>query len=60
MEFKDIAEKLVQLGFSGYEARAYISLLKNNPITGYELAKHSGIPPSKIYEVIGKLLERSV
>lgn len=60
MEFKDIAEKLVQLGFSGYEARAYISLLKNNPITGYELAKHSGIPPSKIYEVIGKLLERSI
>lgn len=60
MEFKDITEKLTQLGFSGYEARAYISLLKNNPVTGYELAKHSGIPPSKIYEVIGKLLDRSI
>ncbi len=60
MEFKDLVEKLIWLGFSSYEARAYISLLKHNPVTGYELAKNSGIPPSKIYEVIGKLLERSV
>jgi sugar-specific transcriptional regulator TrmB len=60
MELKEIVEKLVQLGFSSYEARAYITLLKNNPVTGYELAKRSGIPPSKIYEVIGKLLERSI
>lgn len=60
MEFKELVEKLVQLGFSSYEARAYISLLKHHPVTGYELAKSSGIPPSKIYEVIAKLLSRSI
>lgn len=60
MEFKDLVEKLVRLGFSGYEAKAYISLLKRNPTTGYELAKSSGIPPSKVYEVISKLLARSI
>ena len=60
MEFKDLVEKLVRLGFSGYEAKAYISLLKRNPTTGYELAKSSGIPPSKVYDVISKLLARSI
>ena len=60
MEFKELVEKLITLGFSSYEARAYISLLKHHPVTGYELAKSSGIPPSKIYEVISKLLTRSI
>ncbi len=60
MEFKDLVEKLAKLGFSKYEAKAYITLLKHNPSTGYELAKHSGIPPSKIYEVISRLLARSI
>lgn len=60
MEFKDLVEKMTSLGFSNYEARAYISLCKRHPSTGYELAKSSGIPPSKIYEVLGKLLERSM
>jgi sugar-specific transcriptional regulator TrmB len=60
MEFKELVDKLAQLGFSSYEARAYITLLKHHPVTGYELAKSSGIPPSKIYEVIAKLLSRSI
>ncbi len=60
MEFKDLIEKLVRLGFSSYEAKAYITLLKHHPVTGYNLSKKSGIPPSKIYEVISKLLSRSI
>ena len=50
--------KLTQLGFSEYEARAYTALLKENPLTAYEIAKSSGIPTSKIYEVIKKLENR--
>jgi HTH-type transcriptional regulator, sugar sensing transcriptional regulator len=53
-------ERLGTLGFSGYEARAYVALLKNHPATGYELAKHSGIPPSKIYPILKKLKDRSM
>jgi sugar-specific transcriptional regulator TrmB len=49
---------LSQLGFSDYEARAYIALLKEHPLTAYEIAKSSGIPTSKIYEVIRKLENR--
>ena len=31
--------KLKQVGFSEYEAKAYIALLKENPLTAYEIAK---------------------
>jgi sugar-specific transcriptional regulator TrmB len=55
-----LIERLCQFGFSGYEARAYVTLLKCNPVTGYEMAKNSGIPPSKIYEIINKLMVRSM
>jgi DNA-binding MarR family transcriptional regulator len=53
-----IIEQLQQLGFSQYEAQAYIALLQNNPLNGYELAKLSGIPRPNIYAVLGKLEER--
>ena len=49
---------LVQIGFSEYEAKAYVALLRKNPVTGYELAKVSGVPRSMIYEVLGKLSAR--
>jgi sugar-specific transcriptional regulator TrmB len=50
--------KLVKIGFSEYEAKAYIALLRKSPVTGYELAKVSGVPRSMIYEVMGKLTGR--
>lgn len=53
-----IFKELQKLGFSPYECKAYIGLLKNNPITGYEISKRSGVPRSMIYEVIGKLVEK--
>jgi HTH-type transcriptional regulator, sugar sensing transcriptional regulator len=50
--------QMLKLGFSEYEAKAYIALLGKNPISGYELAKQSGVPRSMIYEVAGKLTAR--
>ncbi len=47
--------RLTALGFSNYEARAYTALLKDNPLSAYEIAKLSGIPSSKIYEVVRRL-----
>ena len=55
---QDPVEKLVEIGFSEYEAKAYVALLQENPITGYQLAKLSGVPRSMIYEVLGKLTTR--
>lgn len=50
--------KLTQLGLSEYEAKAYIALLKESPSSAYEIAKNSGIPTSKVYEVIKRLESR--
>jgi DNA-binding MarR family transcriptional regulator len=54
----DATDLLQQLGFSEYEARAYLALLQRNPLNGYELAKLSGLPRANIYTVLQKLEER--
>lgn len=53
-----IVDQLQQIGFSQYEAQAYIALLGESPLNGYELAKVSGIPRPNIYAVLQKLEER--
>lgn len=55
---EDIFKELQKLGFSQYECKAYVALLKISPITGYEISKRSGVPRSMIYEVLGKLLDK--
>ena len=57
---KNILYHLQHLNFSQYESMAYLALLKHSEVTGYELAKNSGIPDSKIYAVLNKLLEKNV
>ncbi|OEH92036.1 TrmB family transcriptional regulator [Bacillus solimangrovi] len=57
MEEKVMLE-LQKHGFSKYECKAYIGLLKAPAITGYELSKRSSVPRSMIYEVLGKLLDK--
>ncbi len=54
----DLVERLQELGFSAYEAKAYLALLRKNPSTGYELSRISGIPSAKIYETIDRLQSR--
>jgi len=55
MDNEKIESIMISLGFSLYEARAYTALVGHHPITGYELARISGIPRSKIYECIERL-----
>ncbi|MFJ9500140.1 TrmB family transcriptional regulator [Brevibacillus centrosporus] len=55
---EEIYKELQRLGFSQYECKAYIGLLKHHPITGYEISKRTGVPRSMIYEVVGKLVEK--
>lgn len=50
--------ELMEIGFSEYEARAYLALLPEYPATAYEVAKRAGLPTSKIYQVLAKLAER--
>lgn len=54
----DIIGHLTQLGFTDYEARAYTALVRRSPLTGYELAKVSGVPRPNIYAVIERLQQK--
>lgn len=54
----DLAEQLAAVGFTEYEARVYIALLRSSPATGYQIAKDSGVPRSMIYEVLDRLTAR--
>ena len=53
-----IIECLADLGFSEREAKAYVALLGRRHATATELQKISGIPQSKIYEIIGSLVRQ--
>src|SRR6476646_9908420 len=55
---QDTVRILQRLGFGEYEARTYIGLLRGGPMTGYELAKISGVPRANVYDVLPKLEER--
>lgn len=46
------------LGFSEYEARVYLGLARHGPLTGYELAKRTGVPRANVYAVLQRLEER--
>jgi hypothetical protein len=48
----DAVDKLMELGLAEYEAKAYLALLRESPITGHKLAELSGVPRSAIYEAL--------
>lgn len=58
MVVNNIHSKLMEVGFSENEAKVYIALLTENPLTAYETAKRAGVPTSKVYEVVARLSER--
>ncbi|MBA1335009.1 MAG: hypothetical protein HPY66_0631 [Firmicutes bacterium] len=61
MDGKDvIIENLKKLGLSEYESKAYMALLKEYPVNGYTLSKNSGIPRSRIYEVLESLRSKQI
>lgn len=55
-----IIDSMKTLGFSEYECKAYLKLLEDFPLNGYSLSKHSGIPRSRIYEVLQNLMDKQM
>lgn len=51
----DLLADLNAIGFTEYEAKVYLALLKDHPATGYQLSKQAGIPRSMVYEALGRL-----
>ncbi|MEH7097723.1 TrmB family transcriptional regulator [Neobacillus vireti] len=56
----DIVQQLKKLGFNEYEAKSYVSLVKQGPVTAYQVSKDSGIPRARIYDVLGNLVEKGL
>lgn len=54
----NLAAGLMDVGFTEYEARVYLALLRENPATGYHLSKASGVPRSMVYDALGRLEAR--
>lgn len=46
-----IVQQLKKIGFNEYEAKSYVSLVKQGPVTAYQVSKDSGVPRARIYEI---------
>jgi len=57
---QSIMLNMKKLGFSEYESKAYLKLLVDFPVNGYALSKNSGIPRSRIYEVLKSLITKQL
>ncbi len=55
-----ILAKFDRLGVSKREARVYLSLLRYEGVSGYQLSKNVGIPTSKIYAILNQLVEHGL
>jgi sugar-specific transcriptional regulator TrmB len=53
-----VIDALMELGFSPYEAKTYAGLIGREPMTGYAIAKDTLVPQPKVYETLGRLVER--
>jgi len=54
----DLRTALNEIGFTEYEAKVYLALLREHPATGYQLSKESGVPRSMVYEALKRLHHR--
>ena len=53
-----VKKAMENLGLTGYEIKAYVTLLNEGALTAQELSNKSKVPYSKIYEVLDKLEEK--
>ena len=57
MEESALTEKLLVFGLGRQEASVYLCLLKYGDLTGYEVAKQTGISRSNVYNALASLVE---
>jgi sugar-specific transcriptional regulator TrmB len=54
----EISDDLRALGFTDYETRAYLALLKDSPATAYQVSKESGLPRANVYPALESLTNK--
>ncbi|HWF58320.1 MAG TPA: helix-turn-helix domain-containing protein [Candidatus Dormibacteraeota bacterium] len=56
----EIADQMVGLGLNQYEARTYVGLLRRQASTAGEMARLTGVPRQRIYDVLDGLVEKGL
>jgi sugar-specific transcriptional regulator TrmB len=54
------AERLVSLGLTSYEAKAYLALLRRGSSAAADVARLGAIPRQRIYDVVASLVEKGL
>lgn len=52
--------RLTRLGLTSYEARAYLALIRRDSFTAAQVARQSGLPRQRIYDVLSSLVEKGL
>jgi len=55
-----LIDELRDAGLSEYEANAYVALLGVREQSGREVAKQSGVPPTRVFDVLKRLEEKGL
>jgi HTH-type transcriptional regulator, sugar sensing transcriptional regulator len=56
----DSVAQLVKLGLTSYEAKAYLTLILRDSFTAAQVARQSGLPRQRIYDVLGSLVQKGL
>ncbi len=60
MDAGALVDRLVRLGLTTYEARAYVALVRRESFTAAQVARQSGLPRQRIYDVLSSLVEKGL
>jgi sugar-specific transcriptional regulator TrmB len=60
VENGDFVAQLTRLGLTSYEAKAYLTLIRRDSFTAAQVARQSGLPRQRIYDVLGSLVQKGL
>lgn len=60
MDDATTVDRLVRLGLTTYEARAYVTLVRRDSFTAAQIARTAGLPRQRIYDVLASLVEKGL
>ena len=60
MDNDELVAQLTRLGLTSYEAKAYLTLIRRDSFTAAQVARQSGLPRQRIYDVLGSLVQKGL
>ena len=57
---EEIINKLENLGFTNYESKVFLVLMKGHNMTAAEIAKDANIPRTSVYDILKSFTEKGI